>query len=773
METSYIASLKNPVSVEVGGGKAASLSHLIDLGLNVPAGFVVTTDAFRDHLSDLTDESESLEAGLESVSIRSTLEEEFRKAWEAYVSPPVALRSSATVEDSQTASFAGQFRTVLNVATVDEAMDELRRCWASSFSEHAESYRSTQRQSASVEMGVVVQEMVEPEYAGVAFTLDPVTLDKSVYYAEWTQEYGEMLVSGKDIAGRCWVDRDCSVLRKDCYGADSGPTEGFYQELTRALTHILDSVSEPQDVEWVWKKNTFHVVQSRAVTVQETHERPPGAPPEWVFPGRPAGGWTEKQHLLFDLWDEYNPSAIRPLDYDLYQGAVWQANIDMLEMEGNPPQVEHVGVMYRTVPVAVDPAARGRTASRTVPRAPSDRELRDVMPTWQKRTEQLRQELDETEESVPDLIEQLENIAKLYRETQVTRLQSMNQWIEGEEEAEQKLKAILSDLSFDTESTIETLRSGVLHKTHQMNQDLYDLAAYLRSHGESSSFEQKFNTFINEYRYFEYGKTLISESRKAIREQVETLAESEEASQNPVEEARARANQLEREVKEKLQEDQANALENALGDLRYWIQLREDSKVEQERPLPLLRSVLAQIGALLVENDILSEIKNIYLLTYEELVSFGSQNHTAPVTDRKEVVEWKGDRSWLPDSFRGEEHDKDDRILIGTSGSSGIAEGPARCIQGPDEFGDVEAGDILVARATNPVWTQLFGRIAGVVVENGTRLSHAAIVAREFGIPAVVGVPGAFDAITPGEPLRVDGTEGEVMRISVDAELNG
>ena len=100
--------------------------------------------------------------------------------------------------------------------------------------------------------------------------------------------------------------------------------------------------------------------------------------------------------------------------------------------------------------------------------------------------------------------------------------------------------------------------------------------------------------------------------------------------------------------------------------------------------------------------------------------------------------------------------------LRGTAGSPGLASGPARVVHGPDDFRRVDPGDILVCRFTDPAWTPLFGIVAGVVTETGGRLSHAAIVAREHRIPAVLGVPAAMTTLYDGQPLTVDGSTGTV-----------
>lgn len=103
-----------------------------------------------------------------------------------------------------------------------------------------------------------------------------------------------------------------------------------------------------------------------------------------------------------------------------------------------------------------------------------------------------------------------------------------------------------------------------------------------------------------------------------------------------------------------------------------------------------------------------------------------------------------------------------DDLLHGTGGSPGIASGPARVLTGPADFDRVRRGDILVCRFTDPAWTPLFAVAAGVVTETGGVLCHAAIVAREHRIPAVLGVAAALTALSDGQQVTIDGTAGTV-----------
>jgi phosphoenolpyruvate synthase/pyruvate phosphate dikinase len=106
----------------------------------------------------------------------------------------------------------------------------------------------------------------------------------------------------------------------------------------------------------------------------------------------------------------------------------------------------------------------------------------------------------------------------------------------------------------------------------------------------------------------------------------------------------------------------------------------------------------------------------------------------------------------------------EDVLLNGTSGSPGIAHGPAKIVHDVSEFGKLQAGDVLVAPVTNPAWTPLFQRAVAVVVDTGSSASHAAIVAREYGIPAVMGTMNGTKELKDGQWIEVDGSRGLVLK---------
>jgi pyruvate,water dikinase len=105
-------------------------------------------------------------------------------------------------------------------------------------------------------------------------------------------------------------------------------------------------------------------------------------------------------------------------------------------------------------------------------------------------------------------------------------------------------------------------------------------------------------------------------------------------------------------------------------------------------------------------------------------------------------------------------------LLIGSPGSPGLASGPVRIVKDVSEFGELLPGEVLVAPATNPAWTPLFQRAAAVVVDTGSSASHAAIVAREYGIPAVMGTFDGTRKLRDGQWIQVDGSRGLVLKVA-------
>ncbi|HEX2032781.1 MAG TPA: PEP-utilizing enzyme, partial [Chloroflexota bacterium] len=204
---------------------------------------------------------------------------------------------------------------------------------------------------------------------------------------------------------------------------------------------------------------------------------------------------------------------------------------------------------------------------------------------------------------------------------------------------------------------------------------------------------------------------------------------------------------------------------------RRFAQLREDTHFYLTLPMPVERRCALELGRRLVDARVLDQPEDVFHLTLEELEDAGRRWPPAPQTAQRlagTVADRKARREALagvpfvdPDSPASQP--MAGALVSGAPASPGVAEGRVCIVHGPGAFGKLQPGDVLVAPFTNPAWTSLFPRAAAVVADTGGPMSHAAIVAREYGIPAVLGTGNGTTRLADGQRVRVDGHRGLVF----------
>ncbi|MCL5774929.1 MAG: hypothetical protein M1333_01815 [Patescibacteria group bacterium] len=296
--------------VAIAGGKGASLGEMTRAGLHVPPGFVVLAAAF-DRFLEETDLDAEIEARLKEVNkkdlnsvdkasneIRAIiaktkmpkdLAQEILKDFKKLKSKFVAVRSSATSEDSKTASWAGELETYLNV-TEKDVIRQVMKCWSSLFTPRAIFYRFEKKlHKTKVSVAVVVQKMVQSEISGISFTVHPVTKDPNQMVIEAGYGLGEAIVGGMVTPDTYIVHKDdFSILDinvssqvfaivktpKGNVNKKLSPSQGGKQklsgrqivELAQTCKAIEEHYKHPQDIEWAFEKNRFYITQSRPIT---------------------------------------------------------------------------------------------------------------------------------------------------------------------------------------------------------------------------------------------------------------------------------------------------------------------------------------------------------------------------------------------------------------------------------------------------------------------------------------------------------------------------
>lgn len=260
--------------VSAVGGKGASLGEMTKIGIPVPPGFVVTTEAFKQFVNS---------------ELPADVIEEIDQAFDELGVERVAVRSSAVAEDSSGSSWAGQLESYLNT-TKDQLIDKIRDCWNSIKSERALAYAAQAGgNEEDLVVAVVVQKMVDSEVAGVMFTVNPISKDKNEMMIEAGFGLGETLVQGLITPDNWLVSKnplkvtnfdiqvqEIMMVLKDGKNQEipvpedkkdkASLTEDQVLELAQIGLVIEKHYGFPCDIEWAYEKGKFYIVQSRPIT---------------------------------------------------------------------------------------------------------------------------------------------------------------------------------------------------------------------------------------------------------------------------------------------------------------------------------------------------------------------------------------------------------------------------------------------------------------------------------------------------------------------------
>jgi phosphoenolpyruvate synthase/pyruvate phosphate dikinase len=844
------------------GGKGAHLGELARIdGVRVPAGFCVTTDAFRRIVADepsiggLLDRLSRLEPddrdGIRALSaeIRRTIEDISIPAdLAAAISGALvrhgqhgayAVRSSATAEDLPTASFAGQQDTYLNVIGPAAILEHVGRCWASLFTERAVSYRQRQGiDHRTVRMAVVVQQMVFPQASGILFTADPVTGNRTVTTVDAGFGLGEALVSGLvnpdvvkvrhgEIVEKAIAAKQRAVRALAAGGTQDVAVEAQQQEqpaLTDAQVVRLERLGRlieahfgrPQDIEWCLVDDAFHIVQSRPITT--------------LFPIPEAG--DEENHVYLSVGhQQMMTDAMKPLGISMWQ---LTAMAPMREAGGRL----FVDAMSRlTSPASraafLDMVGKGDPLFRDALETVIDRgdfvpTLPDTGPAQPPVVPRASIETDPA--IVTELIERSEaSIAALERDIRTTTGPALFDFLT---EALQEHKRVLGDpLSMQAimagmqatwwlndnllewlgeKNAADTLTlSAPGNITSEMGLALLDVADVLRPYPEVLSFLQgvEDDGFLDELpkltggteardaieAYLDrYGMRCVGEidiTRPRWSERPSMLVPvmmdnvrnfEPGAAKRRFEQGERAALAKEQEVLARLRElpdgeQKAAETKRMIDRVRTFIGYREYPKYGIISRYFVYKQALLGEAERLVRAGVLAVRDDVFYLTIPEFADVVRSQRVDDRLIRQRKEEFRAYAALSPPRVLTSEGEaisgsyrRDDvpaGALVGLPVSAGTVEGRARVILDMADA-DLEAGDILVTAFTDPSWSPLFVGIAGLVTEVGGLMTHGAVIAREYGLPAVVGVEKATELIRDGRQIRVHGADGYVELLS-------
>ena len=716
------------------GAKAANLARLARAGFPVPPGLVVTPAA----------EGRWEEARARLLELASGLG-----------TGRFAVRSSGTAEDLEGASFAGQYETLLGVP-LEGLPGAVREVFGSAAAPRVSAYREA-RGVASADVGrsrmaVLVQIMVDADASGVAFTGDPVTGERDEAVVTAVRGLGDRLVSGES-AGDEWTVRDGEAIRRR--SSESAISAEQAIEVSRLARRAEEHFGSPQDVEWAISKGRLYILQTRPMT----------ALPEPVGWEPPVPGYWMRNFRL----GEWLPEAMTPLFADWLLGLIEDGYLDGMRSTVGAalpfPYAPINGWYYASLP---EPSPRMlaravlQSRGRVIPfifnaliRVNFDPVGADRALLWRLAEEWSSEVLPRYRrlvDSFGDRVERAEpkELAGIVEEVGATAggyLWSL---------------AIVGGSAWKMEGRLvrffrRHLSGRVAGSPQALLRGLPGTDAEAPPHAAQSA---------------DWHRPTLGELGVADEARDQDVAERLRG------EITREREKLERGCREALA-DRPQLLRkfDALLEVaqRYAV-LRERQARDLTLGWPVLRRCALRIGENLASMGLIDVAEDVFFLLRADLG--GREDLRERVAERKQrrerqrrlaaplaIGEPPKAMSRLVQGLAEASRTQPvtpDAILVGEPASPGRATGRARVVDGPKDFDSFEEGDVLVARLTTPAWTPLYGRAAAVVTDGGTLAAHASLVAREYGIPAVVGTGDATRMLRDGTVVTVDGGAGVV-----------
>ncbi|HLW68101.1 MAG TPA: PEP/pyruvate-binding domain-containing protein [Gemmataceae bacterium] len=791
------------------GGKGLSLGLMTRAGLPVPPGFCIVSEVHRRHGSHAIPEE-----------LRSAIEAAYGKLGRDLV----AVRSSATAEDGEATSFAGQQETILGVQGESAVIDAVQQCWSSLHSHRASAYRQKQG-VGDMAMAVVVQQLVRAEVAGVMFTRDPNDESGTRMVIEASWGLGETVVSGKVTPDRFILERESGKVLEQHLGektiqrtasgeAEVAPewrtrfclTDRQLAELAELGRKVEAHFGSPRDVEWAWADGRPWLLQARPITSGGAFERTLVKQEE-----------TAKLHAIADpagtVWGRFNLVEVLPEPTPM----TWSIVRHFLSGQGG------YGRMYADLGFPPDRALDEECIYDLICGRPYMNLSREPHMQWgtlpfghsfaELKIDPGRVPLSQASlMKGAGLVTKLRTVwrimrsgnkfqtrsrsfAKQFRKVTIPAFVAETTAAANEDWSSLKPEQLLEKLHYWMQRTLVTFARDSLKATPFAAAAMNVIEQHLQKRlGEQRAKEAagELATGVRPDSDADLAAGLSDLAVGAIKES-EFLAKFGDRGSQEMELSQPRWIEdpagLQRALagaghhgaslgvrgQETFDRIAAEAkfdathkliLRAEVNKFHTMLALREAGKHYLLRGYALIRRALVELdrrfglhgGIFFLTLDELPRLLNGEI--FSDTIAQRRKRRSLALSMEVPPVLFSDD---LEAIGRPMPIPEGADVLKGVALSAGHAEGPAVVLTDPSqETGTTPDGFILVCPSTDPSWVPLFARARGLVMETGGILSHGAIVAREFGLPAVAGLPGIVRRLKTGARLRIDGTHGTV-----------
>ena len=740
--------------------------------------------------------------------------------------PLVSVRSSATAEDTPGTSFAGQYDSYLGVRGESELLKKVKKCWASLWNAQAIHYRSTNGlDHLESLMAVVVQQMVPSESAGVLFTANPVSNDYQEVLINSSWGLGESVVQGLVVPDSFFIDKESRVVTSRTIpakestielGDGSGTrqsavpqemrdrpslTDEQLDQLLDLALSIEDRYEAPQDIEWAYADGQLYVLQSRPITSLDPF------PIVWADPSDSDHEWP--------IVTMTTPAPYLPMDESVraIHGATRGKAAGII---GGPPaplaRVFNGYVYARLVPVDASKEEMEKRSRAFTSELEGYWARGETI--WEKKyfpdldaTNKRLKAFDLRAATDGELRGHLLEVIKEYERYWVIHWmrgggQLREQWLETYRTytgIDDDIKALTLSIEPNTSTFLVQGLVGLadLVKVSPALSTLFathtpaHVLSSLDTTPDGTEFHHQLTDFINVFGYragsgFGSGITVSTatwlDDPTIVLQLISRYLPIDTSTHSQVEEASQQ--ERERLLQEAFEamgsdSDQRKRFLHNLNMARKANTEQEDHNFHLDNTISALqRLAILEIADRLVSSEAIQERDDVFYLTLDEVLDAlqGSGHGDFHWDVRARKVQHKIRLNMTPPAVVGgsaspltpsaDVHSpamtSQTVSLRGVPASAGSVTGTARVIGSGDLVPDIKPGEILVAHNAGPLWTPLFPVIGGLVLNEGAVLLHAAVVAREYKIPAVMQTRNATDVIVDGQTITVDGTNGVV-----------
>ena len=764
------------------GGKAEGLTRLVRHGFDVPAAFVIIGAAAHALPDDLEAQYERIGGG------------------------KVAVRSSAIGEDSSDASFAGQYETVLNVEGVDALRKAIEQCVQSLDNARATAYRRDQTQLRETDMSIVVQQMVDARAAGVLFTANPVNARRDQVVIDAVAGLGEALVSGHATPDHWIVRRDGSVDQQEVQGSEPVLSTAEIQALLDGAVDAEARYGAPIDMEWaIDRSGRVRWLQARPITQLpgDLNELDTSPDPSHVYT------WCNIGEMM--------PGAVTPLTFSItgrgidigMQQSYRRAGVPVPQTEGLRYVGMYFGHLFLNLSTLSEISAHVAGSSKQqMCVAICGRDIEEIPEP--ARTSRLRRAL-----SGSRYFYQLVSAARHRRDLDAL-VADLRVPSTGAPEAiyqaiDQNLHQVwkayeLHLLSSSSSGALSPILLGILAKGEDPSQEHHAEVAQMLAGAEgveSADIAEGAERIID--RLVEHPDASVRFSAADPTEAFEWLcsAESGPAGEELARYLERHGHRAVRELELRQQgwaddpsplivslqsglrarirhgarpkpSDRATAasehpiLRRLLPIAHAAIRCREHTKSGLVRVTTEFKRAYRGLGKAMADGGLLPDEDAVFFLTHEELGQrIGGRLELEEIAEsRRRALDFQMPLHFpqlfrdRPEPLRLEAVEGEDGALLGKPVSRGTVTGRARVVETLEQAAALEAGEILIAPITDVGWTPYFNLIAGLATDVGSAVSHGAVVAREYGLPAVVNLRVATTRFQTGDLVTLDGNRG-------------